>query len=79
MLKRFLFKGVLFTYIGHVTGHDYENTYCPNCGEVLIKRFGFQIISYGITKDKKCPSCGEKIPIIGSPPKKLTQIVWKHK
>ncbi len=71
-------KGILFPYIGNVIGHDYENTYCPNCGEVLVKRFGFQIISYGITKDKKCPSCGEKIPIIGSPPKKLTQLIWKQ-
>jgi len=71
-------KGILFPYIGNVTGHDYENTYCPNCGETLIIRFGFQIISYRITKEKKCPSCGEEIPITGAPSKKLTQIIWKQ-
>jgi pyruvate formate lyase activating enzyme len=57
--------GVLYPYIGNVNGHRYENTYCPNCGEKLIKRFGPQVIAYSITEDDKCPKCGTHVPITG--------------
>jgi len=56
--------GVLFPYVGNVPGHKYENTWCPECGELLIKRFGFTIAGNRITSDKKCPKCGFKIPIV---------------
>jgi pyruvate formate lyase activating enzyme len=36
--------GIKFTYVGNIPGHEYENTYCPSCGEILVIRFGFQII-----------------------------------
>jgi len=57
--------GVKYPYIGNVPGHRYENTYCPNCGRALIKRFGYTITSYKITDKKRCPYCGERIPIVG--------------
>ena len=53
-----------FIYVGNVPGHK-ENTYCPSCKKLLIERFGFDVLSFNLTKDKKCPKCGEKIPIIG--------------
>ncbi|MBO3839416.1 MAG: AmmeMemoRadiSam system radical SAM enzyme [Thermoproteota archaeon] len=56
--------GVLFPYIGNVPGHRYENTWCPQCGELLIKRFGFIVVSNVITVDNTCPKCGFKIPLI---------------
>jgi pyruvate formate lyase activating enzyme len=58
-------SGVLYPYIGNVSGHKYENTYCPNCGEKLIQRYGCYIVKYAITKDKRCPKCGLRIPITG--------------
>ncbi len=58
--------GVLYPYLGNVHGHGYENTYCPNCGEQLIKRFGYRISSYKVTDDKRCPKCDELIPIKGT-------------
>jgi len=58
-------EGVLYPYIGNVNGHKYENTYCPSCGEKLVKRHGYHILKYGITRDKKCPSCGSNIPLTG--------------
>lgn len=58
--------GVLHPYVGNVSGHKYENTYCPNCGEKLVKRFGYHILKYTITKEKKCPKCGTEIPITGN-------------
>jgi pyruvate formate lyase activating enzyme len=57
-------EGLNFVYIGNVPGHPLENTYCPNCGRELIRRFGFQITKYDLTKDGRCPSCGEDIHII---------------
>jgi pyruvate formate lyase activating enzyme len=58
--------GVLYPYLGNVLGHRYENTYCPNCGGKIVKRMGYVIVSYKITADKKCPKCGQVIPITGS-------------
>jgi pyruvate formate lyase activating enzyme len=56
-------EGIKFPYVGNIPGHAYENTYCPSCGEVLIRRFSHQIIEYKL-KDKICPACGEAIPIV---------------
>lgn len=58
-------EGLKYVYIGNVAGHPYENTYCPNCGELLIKRFVFSVLEYNLTRDKACPSCGEGIPVVG--------------
>ncbi|MGD8565192.1 MAG: AmmeMemoRadiSam system radical SAM enzyme [Candidatus Bathyarchaeota archaeon] len=57
--------GLNYVYIGNVPGHPGENTYCPNCSELLIKRFGFEIARWNLTKDNQCPSCGQQIPIKG--------------
>ncbi|MEM2912487.1 MAG: AmmeMemoRadiSam system radical SAM enzyme [Candidatus Bathyarchaeia archaeon] len=57
--------GVWYPYIGNVSGHKYENTYCPNCGEKLVKRYGYYILKYAVTSEKKCPKCGTEIPITG--------------
>ena len=57
--------GVLYPYLGNVRGHRYENTYCPNCVEKLIQRLGNTITSYKVTSDKKCPKCGQPVPITG--------------
>jgi len=64
-------EGLRYVYTGNVPGHDGENTYCPNCKELLIKRFGFDIVDYRITKDKKCPKCGTGIKIITELPKDI--------
>lgn len=58
-------EGLKYVYLGNTTGHKLESTWCPACGELLIERYGFQIVSYRIPDDKKCPKCGEKIPIVG--------------
>ncbi len=56
-------EGVLYPYLGNVPGHKYENTYCHNCNELLIKRYGFEILKFNIKKGR-CPRCNTKIPII---------------
>jgi len=59
--------GGLYPYLGNVRGHGCEDTYCPNCGERLIKRLGYTIAQYRITDEKKCPKCNQSIPITGKP------------
>ncbi len=54
-------EGLHHVYIGNVSpGDPYENTYCPNCGELLVERFGYQIVSNKI-ENGRCPVCGTKI------------------
>ncbi|MEM1515188.1 MAG: AmmeMemoRadiSam system radical SAM enzyme [Thermoproteota archaeon] len=57
--------GMLYSYIGNVPGHRYEHTYCPNCNEILIKRYSFSVVRYNITEDRRCPKCGFHINIHG--------------
>lgn len=57
--------GVLFPYIGNVPGHRYENTYCPSCGELLIKRYGTARMSSRLAEGTRCPRCRREIPITG--------------
>ncbi|MGQ9539222.1 MAG: AmmeMemoRadiSam system radical SAM enzyme [Candidatus Bathycorpusculaceae bacterium] len=57
--------GVLYPYLGNVAGHKCENTYCPQCGKLLIKRYGYSVLKYAVTDDKKCPKCGAEISVTG--------------
>lgn len=53
--------GLKYVYIGNVPGNPYENTYCPNCGRIIIKRKGFFVEEYHINGNK-CEYCGQRIP-----------------
>ncbi|MBP1357994.1 MAG: AmmeMemoRadiSam system radical SAM enzyme, partial [Sulfolobus sp.] len=53
-------------YIGNVPGHPLENTYCPNCGRLVIRRYGFDILEWHLTSDNRCKYCGYKIAIKGT-------------
>lgn len=50
--------GLQFIYQGN-RGTD-ENSYCPDCGKLLINRSGFSVSQNHIIKDK-CPFCGALI------------------
>ena len=58
-------EGLRYVYIGNVPGHPKENTYCPECGKALIKRYGYDILEYNLDKLSKCNFCGYKTPIVG--------------
>jgi pyruvate formate lyase activating enzyme len=34
-----------FVYLGNVPGHLAENTYCPECGRILVRRTGLNRFS----------------------------------
>jgi len=56
--------GMKYVYIGNVPTEDGEKTFCPECGEVLIERNGFQIVSDELKETRKCPKCGARIDIV---------------
>jgi len=53
-----------YVYIGNLPIHDAENTYCPECNNLLIERKGFTSAARGITDDGKCSKCGAKVDFV---------------
>lgn len=53
--------GMKFVYVAKVIGHDGENTFCPQCGERIIKRVGFMVEENQLV-DGSCGFCGRAIP-----------------
>ena len=56
--------GLHYVYEGNVPGRGNENTYCPQCGELLIERWGYSIVKNTI-KDGHCPSCQGSVAGVG--------------
>lgn len=52
--------GLRYVYIGNVPNEDGENTFCYNCGKLLINRLGFSIIK-NVLENGRCPYCGAQI------------------
>ena len=55
--------GLKYVYIGNVYDQKGNSTYCPNCGNLIIKRYGFQTSIHNL-KGNSCNSCGTILPII---------------
>jgi pyruvate formate lyase activating enzyme len=58
-------EGCRFVYAGNMPGMPGEKTGCPECGRVLIDRYGFRVTENRI-RDGKCPDCGSVIPGVWS-------------
>ena len=60
--------GLNYVYVGNLLLDSKENTYCPKCNELLIKRHGFAIMENKLVKESAkskskdtCPKCKTKI------------------
>jgi pyruvate formate lyase activating enzyme len=53
--------GLLFVYLGNVPGHEGENTYCPKCHSLLIRRWYLAILENNLCQNK-CKVCGFTLP-----------------
>jgi pyruvate formate lyase activating enzyme len=53
-------NGVKFAYVGNMVS-EWESTYCPRCGKVLIQRMRYYTRLVGM-KGNKCKYCNETIP-----------------
>jgi len=56
-----LSAGLEYVYIGNVPGHEGENTFCPHCQKMIIRRIGFMVGEMHL-KREKCGYCGKPIP-----------------
>jgi len=54
-------SGINYIYLGNIPQQETDDTFCPNCKTLLIKRKGFVSYIENIL-DGKCSKCGEKIP-----------------
>ncbi len=52
--------GLHYVYIGNVPGHPAENTYCPSCGEMVIRRRGWWRVENRL-REGRCPACGAPV------------------
>jgi pyruvate formate lyase activating enzyme len=58
-------EGLHYVYIGNIRGHQGENTYCPQCGRMLVERAGFAIRQM-LIRNGMCPFCMQVIPGVWS-------------
>ena len=72
-------EGLRFAYLGNVPGHFLENTYCPECNNIVVKRYGFNILSWNLDSDNCCNQCKYAIPIKGKPVESLNNSTNKRK
>lgn len=61
-------EGLDYVYVGNVWGHRLEHTYCPKCGTLVVRRYGFTIQDWRLDEENACRSCGHRLPIVGRPP-----------
>jgi pyruvate formate lyase activating enzyme len=56
--------GLRYIYAGNLPGTvgEWENTHCGQCGETLIRRYGYLIEDYRLTPEGRCPACAHQIP-----------------
>jgi len=56
--------GLRYVYCGNVPGGDRENTYCPKCAALVVRRFGFSVLERHV-KDGGCARCGTHVAGVG--------------
>ncbi|PKN27503.1 MAG: AmmeMemoRadiSam system radical SAM enzyme [Deltaproteobacteria bacterium HGW-Deltaproteobacteria-21] len=54
-------QGLRYVYTGNLPGDEGENTFCHQCGGLLIARYGFQVRK-NVISGGSCPKCATPIP-----------------
>lgn len=52
--------GLNYVYLGNVFDPEHASTYCPKCGQLLVKRDGYSLLESNLEGDR-CPKCGQEI------------------
>jgi pyruvate formate lyase activating enzyme len=57
-------SGLHYVYAGNLPGmvDDLENTRCAKCGETVVERRGYRILSYRLDEQGRCPACSAAVP-----------------
>jgi pyruvate formate lyase activating enzyme len=53
-------EGLKHVYVGNRQTKQGENTYCPECGKLLIERVGYTVLRNQLSKGA-CPDCGTEV------------------
>ena len=56
-------QGLKFVYIGNMPVEKEDDTTCPKCGNLAIRRTGYLTEILGVEKDGTCTDCGEDLNI----------------
>ena len=56
-------EGLQFIYLGNIATQTGENTYCPKCGALCVKRQGYHTQILAVDKKGHCSHCGEDLNI----------------
>jgi pyruvate formate lyase activating enzyme len=49
-------------YVGNVPGHEGENTVCPGCRRLVVRRTGYAVADVAV-RDGHCDMCGADLNI----------------
>ena len=61
--------GLHFVYTGNVHDKEGDTTACPGCGEPVIERDWYRLLSYGLDDHGRCAGCGTQLPgVFDGPP-----------
>lgn len=55
--------GLRHIYLGNVA--EETNTFCPGCGQLLIRRVGFDVVENSFRPNGSCPDCGKVVAGVG--------------
>jgi pyruvate formate lyase activating enzyme len=53
--------GLYFPYVGNISHEQGGNTYCPNCGHLLLSRTGYRFNKIDVTDENQCPNCAYRL------------------
>jgi pyruvate formate lyase activating enzyme len=53
--------GLKYVYTGNLPGDEGEKTFCHQCKELLIDRYGFSVRK-NVIANSRCPKCSAEIP-----------------
>ena len=62
--KLALDAGLHYVYLGNVRDAEHSNTFCKNCGTLLVNRIGYFTKTTNLTSDMKCSNCKTPTDII---------------
>ena len=49
--------GLHYVYLGNIRDAEHSNTFCKNCGELLINRIGYYTRIVNLTDEGLCKNC----------------------
>ena len=53
-------EGIRHVYIGNMATQSGDDTFCPECGRLLVERRGFEVLRNELAGNR-CPACGAEV------------------